>query len=94
MSDPIPPDEWSSRIAPRNPESGHGLPPRPEVIEVTEADLANRAAVPAENEGFRPGDAPLRPTPQLLHPEQQRQPLWRRPPGQKDDMGEPTVPKE
>jgi hypothetical protein len=90
MSDPIPPDEWSSRIQRRDAESGHFFPPRPEVVEATESDLVERAHGPVEHEGHRPTDAPLRPAPQLLPPEQQRAPLWRRPPGQHDDLGEPT----
>jgi hypothetical protein len=92
MSDPIPPEEWSSRIEPRDGESGHGFPPRPEVVEVTESDLADRGDGSAEHEGYRPDDAPLSPTPRLLRPEQQQRPRWRRPPGQEDDMGEPTGP--
>ena len=92
--DPIPPDEWGMRIQPRNAETRYVFPPRPEVIEVTEPDLSQRAAGAAGHEGYRPDDAPLNPIPQMLRPEQQRRPLWRRPPGQQDDMGEPTGPRE
>ena len=91
MSEPIPPEEWDARVQRRAVEPGHVFPARPEVVQVTEADLAQRAAV-TESEGYRPSDMPLNPTPNLLRPEQQQRPLWRRPPGQKDDMGEPTAP--
>ena len=91
MSDPMPTDEWSSQLKPQNTETRHAFPPRPEVVEVTEPDLSLRAADAAEHEGYRPDDAPLNPIPQLLRPEQQRRPLWRRPLGHPDDMGEPTT---
>jgi V8-like Glu-specific endopeptidase len=97
MSDPIPPEEWSSSIERRGDGSGRGdgsdhvFPPRPEVVEVTESDLARRGDGPAEHEGYLPDDVPLSPTPELLRPEQFRPPLWRRPPGQQDDVGEPST---
>ena len=90
MSDPIPADEWSSRIPAESGTPVHEFPPRPDVVQVAESDLAERALGSAEHEGHRPADAPVHPTPDLLRPEQQRRPLWRRPPGQKDDKGEPT----
>lgn len=88
--DPIPPEEWSSCIESNSDEPGHEFPPRPEVVQVTESDLGERTDGPAEHEGYSPGDAPRHPTPELLRPEQSKPPLWRRPPGQKDDVGEPT----
>jgi hypothetical protein len=92
VPDPIPPEEWSSRIESRGEGPAHEFPPRPEVVQVTESDLAERGGGPG-HEGSRPSDAPRHATPELLRPEQQRRPLWRRPPGQQDDMGEPTGPK-
>jgi hypothetical protein len=92
MSDPIPPEEWSSRIERREAGSGHVFPPRPEVVQVTASDLDERADDPAVHEGHRPSDAPTHPAPELLRPEQQPRPRWRRPAGQQDDMGEPTGP--
>lgn len=92
MTAPLPPTEWGAPTDAslrRSDETAHSFPPGPEVVEVTGADLAEHAGAAAEHEGYRPEDAPLRPTPQLLRPELQRPPLWRRPPGQQDDMGEP-----
>jgi V8-like Glu-specific endopeptidase len=89
MSDPIPPAEWSSRIERRGDGSGHVFPPRPEVVQVTASDLAERAGGPAVHEGYRPSDAPTHPAPELLRPEQRRRSPWRRPAGLQDDMGEP-----
>jgi len=106
-SDPMPPSEWSSRIKRKGNEPSHKFPPRPEVVPVSESDLGERADGPAKHEGYSPPDAPrhptpellrpeesVHPTPELLRPEQSRRPLWRRPPGQKDDLGEPTGSKE
>jgi hypothetical protein len=89
MSLPLPPDEWDRRIQRRDAEPAHEFPPRPEVVDATQSDPGGPQA-PAEHEGFRPSDAPLRQVPHLLRPEQQRPPGWRRPPGQQDDLGEPT----
>lgn len=89
-SDPIPPEEWSSRIESTEQAAGHEFPPRPEVVQVTESDLAEQADGTTEHEGYWPSDAPRHSTPDLLLPEQSRPPLWRRPPGQQDDLGEPT----
>lgn len=95
MAAPIPPNEWSSRIQQRSAESGHVFPPRPEVVEVSHADVARVRAqaggAPAEHDGYCPSDAPMRPTPQLLRPEEQRRAQWRRAAGQQDDMGEPST---
>ena len=91
MPDPIPTNDWSSQIQQRNAEVGHVFPPRPEVVQVTQADLARRAVGTVEPDGYCPSNAPLRPTPQLLRPEQERRALWRRAPGQQDDKGEPTT---
>src|SRR4249920_106820 len=92
MSNPIPSDEWNSRVEEsQTAGSGHSFPPRPEVVEVNQANLVREAVDQVEHEGYRPSDAPLRQTPQLLRPEQQRRPLWRRSPGQRDDMGEPAT---
>jgi V8-like Glu-specific endopeptidase len=90
MPDPIPPDEWGSQIERRGEGTAHEFPPRPEVVVVTEAD-ARRAEGRREHEGYWPSDAPRHPTPDLLRPEEVRRPLWRRPPGQQDDVGEPTT---
>lgn len=89
MSLPLPPDEWETRIQAREVESGHEFPPRPEVIDVSDSEPEQLQA-PAEHEGYRPSEAPLRPVPHLLRPEGQRPPGWRRPPGQHDDLGEPS----
>ena len=90
MSDPMPPDEWSTSVQRQEAEPGHAFPPRPDVVEVSGSNLAQPAEGMAEHEGHRPSHAAVRPEPQLLPPEQERAPRWRRPPGQKDDMGEPT----
>src|SRR4051794_36955990 len=90
--DPMPPEEWSSRIESKGDGPGHEFPPRPEVVQVSESDFAERAEGPAEHEGYSPSDAPLHRTPEGPRPEQSRRPLWRRPPGQEDDLGEPTGP--
>jgi hypothetical protein len=89
--EPMPPEEWPTRI-PTEAEDGprHEFPARPEVVQVTESDLGERAQGPAEHEGHAPRDVPRHSTPTLLRPEQSRPGLWRRPPGQKDDLGEPT----
>ena len=98
MADPIPPEEWGSRVedggyepAQRGDGPLHDFPPRPEVVAVAESDLAERARGVGEHEGYRPADAPVHPTPDLLRPERFRRPLWRREPGQEDDMGEPVT---
>jgi V8-like Glu-specific endopeptidase len=94
MTAPLPPTEWGGPTGGserRGDETAHTFPPRPEVVAVTGTDLAERAVAAAEHEGHRPDDAPLRLTPQLLRPEVQRRPRWRRPPGQQDDVGEPAT---
>jgi hypothetical protein len=92
MSDPVPPDEWEQRVGRpvhRPP------PPRPDVVQVTEADLAAQGELPAEHDPSLPAGAPVHPTPDLAPPDptpraQDRPAGWRRPPGQQDDRGEPT----
>lgn len=94
MTDPIPPSRWRPQLEPSAsevPETDHEFPPRPEVIMVSEADLAQRADAPSEHDGYRPDDAPLRAVPQLLRPEAARAPLWRRVPGTQDEVGEPST---
>jgi V8-like Glu-specific endopeptidase len=90
VPDPLPPEEWTSRIESRGEGPGHEFPPRPEVVAVTESDLAEQAAG-QEHEGYIPSELAMHATPELLRPEQQRWPPWRRPPGQRDEIGEPTT---
>jgi hypothetical protein len=94
MSNPIPPDEWNERVERRDAEPAHEFPPRPEVVEVTDAEFEERVEGPVRSEGHNPREASPRPAePRLLPPEEPRQrPMWRRPPGQRDDLGEPTGP--
>jgi len=95
MTAPLPPTEWGAPTADvlqrQGDDTAHTFPPRPEVVEVTGAALAERALPTVEQDGYRPDDAPLRPRPQLLRPELTRPPTWRRPPGQQDDVGEPAT---
>ena len=90
-SDPLPPAEWGSLLESKGDGPGHEFPPRPEVVAVTPSDLAERTADVSAHDGYWPTDAPRSPTPELLRPEHRRRPVWRRPPGQKDDMGEPAA---
>ncbi|WP_128378203.1 trypsin-like serine peptidase [Streptomyces cavernae] len=94
MSAPIPPEEWRPHLDPsvrEVPETAHEFPPRPEVVEVAEAELTARADGPAEHDGHRPDDAPLRPVPNLLRPEGARPAMWRRVSGTQDEVGEPST---
>ncbi|CAN5573328.1 hypothetical protein BH20ACT19_BH20ACT19_05610 [soil metagenome] len=89
--DPIPPAEWSSVLESEGDGPRHEFAPRPEVVEVTASDLAESAEGATEHEGYQPSDAPRRSAPQQVRPEQSRPPLWRRPAGQEDDLGEPAT---
>ncbi|MCT2588502.1 trypsin-like peptidase domain-containing protein [Streptomyces sp. N2-109] len=94
MSEPIPPENWGSTLEPMasaQEATEHTFPPRPEVVVVSEADLAGRPEGQSGNEPYRPEGAPLRALPQLLRPEGARAPLWRRAPGAQDERGEPTT---
>lgn len=93
-SDPIPPSEWGSLLEGESDGPRHEFPPRPETVQVTGSDVAEAADGATEHEGRRPGDAPRRSTLKQVRPEPSRPPLWRRPPGQEDDLGEPTGQKE
>ncbi|CAN5573384.1 hypothetical protein BH20ACT19_BH20ACT19_05620 [soil metagenome] len=88
--DPIPPDEWGSLLEEEGDGPRHEFAPRPEVVQVSASDLAEPADGAMEHEGHRPSATPRRSRPQQAPPEQSRPPLWRRPAGQEDDLGEPT----
>jgi hypothetical protein len=90
VSDPMPPAEWGKRIKSRDAVPGHVFPPRPETVEVTASDIDERVAGETGHEGYRPAEAPVHSTPSLVRPEDERPPRWRRPPGQVDDLGEPS----
>ncbi|MGW0788600.1 hypothetical protein ACWD04_10165 [Streptomyces sp. NPDC002911] len=90
MSDPIPPAEWEEHFGPgprHAPEDT--VPSRPEVVEVTPDDVPETEEHgTAGHRGSGPAEGP--PPPPHLPPAEPRRPLWRRPPGQQDDKGEPT----
>ena len=92
MPEPMPPEEWPARIERRGGGPRHEFPPRPDVVQVREPERRERTHGSAGYAGHAPADAPSTPSPNLLRPEQTRPPRWRRPPGQKDDLGEPTGP--
>jgi hypothetical protein len=91
MTEPMPPEDWTSSMEAGGEGSPHRFPPRPEVTGLTESDLTEQARSAGEHEGYLPGGVPLHPIPDLLRPEQFRPPPWRRPPGREDDMGEPAT---
>jgi V8-like Glu-specific endopeptidase len=94
MSEPIPPGNWRPHLEPSAPaeyETDHKFPPRPEVVGLSEAELTQRAEGPAEHDGYRPDEAPLRAVPHLLRPEGARAPSWHRVPGMQDEVGEPST---
>lgn len=86
MSDPLPPDEWEQRIG-----RPGDRPPRPDVVTVPGGE---RPVLPAEHAPSAPAGVPIHPTPDLAPPDPTPpgggQTRWRRPPGQQDDVGEPT----
>jgi hypothetical protein len=95
MPKPIPPEEWPARIEPDGDRAIHKFPPRPDDVQVREAERDEGTRGSAGHAGAVRADAPRTKTPQapnLLRPEATRPPRWRRPPGQKDDLGEPTGP--
>lgn len=86
MSEPVPPAEWAGRIGAREGgEVAHTFPPRPEVVQVGGTEGAQETA------GHAPESVPVHPEPEPVRPQRQEpRPMWRRPPGQRDDLGEPS----
>jgi hypothetical protein len=89
MSDPLPPDEWGQHVG--RPED-RARPPRPDVVTIPDGE---QTELPAEHEPSAPAGVPVHRTPDLAPPGPPPQgggpPRWRRPPGQEDDVGEPTA---
>ncbi|MBL3670095.1 hypothetical protein JL475_29765 [Streptomyces sp. M2CJ-2] len=92
MSDPIPPADWEEHFGsgPR-PAPEDAVPPRPDVVQVTRTDGAgeDESRTAAHPGSGLPEETPPLPAPQP-RPGEQPRPMWRRPPGQQDDKGEPT----
>ncbi|MCB5164416.1 hypothetical protein LG634_06150 [Streptomyces bambusae] len=90
MSDPIPPADWEEHFGPGpRPAPAEGAPPRPDVVQVTEPEGAeeDESRTAAHPGSGRPVEVPPLPAPP---PGEAPRPRWRRPPGQRDDKGEPT----
>ena len=92
MPEPIPPEKWPSQTQRRGDGAKHEFPPRPDVVQVRESARPEGTHGSAGHAGHAPADVQRNATPNLLPPEQTRPSLWRRPPGQTDDLGEPTGP--
>ena len=88
MSDPRPPDPEEQRAGRSEDRSA---PPRPDVVTVPDFE---QGELPSESEPSTPPGAPVHrtpdPAPRDPTPGGPRPGHWRRPPGQEDDMGEPT----
>jgi hypothetical protein len=92
MPEPIPPEEWAAEIERRADGPRHEFPPRPDVVQVREPERPVGTEGSAGQAGQTPAGAQPSSAPNLLGPEERRPRGWRRPPGQKDDLGEPTRP--